>query len=536
MLSNLKSITQRYYRGLFKDKTEAIIFNVAFILVMSIGLYYVYRWGATYVSIGDCLAHLYIARAVIDNGVNSGLAQLGTVWLPVFHLLLVPFVAIDVLYTTGLAGTIVNGLMVAGISVMVYRLLDNKRLGILASALFIANPYTLLLCGPSVWMPPAGMFFALLATYHFKLYLERDDVREFMKCSLALIIGTLTRYEVWPISILVMIFFILREIRNGQSYRVSYVHFPLWGIFAWFFYNIAIFRDPLISIWGPFPGAGSYYSGVIERILHPTLDRAVNYGFPSLIMLAGYIWLFLAVALLLPLFRRNWKTMAIVMLLTAPIILFFQVGGDNKISIANLYFSLPGIILSCFFITKLVKSSFPARILKALFIISLTVSYVVTLPHQYAYLTSFPSPYYLPNPEAAIEKYHEMRSESFLIKSTIGQGSYILASSRGSATSGRMLSVLGGVSPAKIIDEWDGILFAKASKEPWKYCKYVIIDKVSFLIRWISKESLKAQNDYYGGHFLYLYYYDPQWHQDFLNNYVLILETANFFVYQRLEV
>jgi hypothetical protein len=40
---------------------------------------------------GDAVAHLHIARRIFDSS-NPGFSQLGSVWLPLPHLLLLPFV------------------------------------------------------------------------------------------------------------------------------------------------------------------------------------------------------------------------------------------------------------------------------------------------------------------------------------------------------------------------------------------------------------------------------------------------------------
>jgi len=42
---------------------------------------------------GDAVAHLHIARRVIDSR-RPGLSELGSVWLPLPHLLMIPFVAV----------------------------------------------------------------------------------------------------------------------------------------------------------------------------------------------------------------------------------------------------------------------------------------------------------------------------------------------------------------------------------------------------------------------------------------------------------
>src|SRR5258705_13774440 len=54
---------------------------------------------------GDAVAHLGIARRILDSR-NPGLIQLGGVWLPVPHLLMVPFVQKLEWRQDGLAGAL----------------------------------------------------------------------------------------------------------------------------------------------------------------------------------------------------------------------------------------------------------------------------------------------------------------------------------------------------------------------------------------------------------------------------------------------
>ena len=51
---------------------------------------------------GDAVAHINIARRVFDSR-TPGLLQLGTVWLPLPHLLMIPFLLSDWMWKTGLA-------------------------------------------------------------------------------------------------------------------------------------------------------------------------------------------------------------------------------------------------------------------------------------------------------------------------------------------------------------------------------------------------------------------------------------------------
>ncbi|HJX82750.1 MAG TPA: hypothetical protein VJ723_00240, partial [Candidatus Angelobacter sp.] len=53
---------------------------------------------------GDAVAHINIARRVFDSR-TPGLFQLGTVWLPLQHILNIPFIFNDWLWRTGLGAS-----------------------------------------------------------------------------------------------------------------------------------------------------------------------------------------------------------------------------------------------------------------------------------------------------------------------------------------------------------------------------------------------------------------------------------------------
>src|SRR5208282_3244514 len=54
---------------------------------------------------GDAVAHINIARRVFDSR-TPGLLQLGTVWLPLPHLLMMPFLVSDEMWRRGVGGSI----------------------------------------------------------------------------------------------------------------------------------------------------------------------------------------------------------------------------------------------------------------------------------------------------------------------------------------------------------------------------------------------------------------------------------------------
>ena len=65
---------------------------------------------------GDAVSHLYSARRFVDFN-DPGIIQMETVWLPLPHLMMLPFSLVDALFSSGFAG-LVNLLLHALTSVL----------------------------------------------------------------------------------------------------------------------------------------------------------------------------------------------------------------------------------------------------------------------------------------------------------------------------------------------------------------------------------------------------------------------------------
>ena len=78
-----------------------------------------------------------IARRIIDSR-TPGWSQVGTTWLPLPHLLMIPLVRNDWLWSTGLAGAIVSGVSMttaaAFLFASVHRILSNTAAAATAAA------------------------------------------------------------------------------------------------------------------------------------------------------------------------------------------------------------------------------------------------------------------------------------------------------------------------------------------------------------------------------------------------------------------
>src|SRR5258707_14010088 len=71
---------------------------------VSIASFFYYLQHGDLLLYGDAVAHINIARRVFDSR-TPGLLQLGTVWLPLPHLLMLPFLLSRWLWQTGIGGS-----------------------------------------------------------------------------------------------------------------------------------------------------------------------------------------------------------------------------------------------------------------------------------------------------------------------------------------------------------------------------------------------------------------------------------------------
>jgi hypothetical protein len=85
------------------DRSPARVAAVAVLVSLFSFLYYFQQ--GDLLLYGDAVAHINIARRVFDSQ-TPGLLQLGTVWLPLPHLLMIPFIWSNSMWQSGLGGSI----------------------------------------------------------------------------------------------------------------------------------------------------------------------------------------------------------------------------------------------------------------------------------------------------------------------------------------------------------------------------------------------------------------------------------------------
>ncbi|HUP03080.1 MAG TPA: hypothetical protein VMU19_03765, partial [Bryobacteraceae bacterium] len=181
-------------------------------------------------------------------------------WLPLPHLLMAPFAAVDSWWYSGIAAAPPAALCFVAGGLFFFagarRVFSSTAAALAAAALAALNPNLLYLQSTSM---TEAYFFAELAALLYFTVAERP-----IPAALATIAATLTRYEGWFLIPFVAIFFLTRKPRGGVFYLAVASLGPLY----WLFHNWYLTGDALAFYRGPYSAraiqAGHPYPGLHE--------------------------------------------------------------------------------------------------------------------------------------------------------------------------------------------------------------------------------------------------------------------------------
>jgi hypothetical protein len=260
------------------DRETALIATLAACASLTSFLIYLRR--GEILLFGDAVAHINIARRVFDSR-TPGLLQLGTVWLPLPHLLMMPFIVSRRMWQTGVGGSIPSMIAyllgVAGVFRLVRETLTSAgergapRTACFAAALYGLNPNLLYLQATAM---TESLYLALFlwAAVHFSEFLEVHErggtkwgieaKRSLWKCGLCLGGASLTRYDGWFLAASIAGLLVGIAATSALSVRRVALEFVLLAATApllWLVYNGIVYRNPLEFANGP------YSARAIER-------------------------------------------------------------------------------------------------------------------------------------------------------------------------------------------------------------------------------------------------------------------------------
>jgi hypothetical protein len=219
---------------------------------------------------GDAAAHLNHSRRILDS-LTPGYEQLGSPWLPGLHVICLPFVLNDWLWTTGLAGTIPVAICFVIGGAFFYlaarETWGSRTAAAIALASLALNPNLLYLS--SIPMTET-VFFAELAAalYAVVAFRRRQSMWLVALAALAILLATLTRYDGWFLIPFTALALALSAGKHWWKVLLLFLPIVSLGPVCWVAYNRYEFGDALWFYTGPYSAKAIY-----QRALDAGLER-----------------------------------------------------------------------------------------------------------------------------------------------------------------------------------------------------------------------------------------------------------------------
>jgi 4-amino-4-deoxy-L-arabinose transferase-like glycosyltransferase len=236
-----------------------VLLDVRFVLLMAAGLIGGTLWWCLHqsynviLSYADVPTHLNLARRVHDD-LHPGLGQLGDYWLPLTHVLELPFIWIDPLWRSGLAGSIPSMacyLLSVWLLYQLAFLATSARLpAVIASLAFAANPNVLYLHVLPMF-EPAIIASMLAAAYLLARWLKGGGFSMLIAAAVAISVACTSRYEVWAFAIASAVVVAMALWQRGlrgyhlRGHLLFFLVLAWYGIALWLLWNLSLSGDPI---------------------------------------------------------------------------------------------------------------------------------------------------------------------------------------------------------------------------------------------------------------------------------------------------
>ena len=237
---------------------------------------------------GDGLAHMEGARRIFDS-ITPGYEEIGSVWLPLYHLICAPLAINDFLWRSGLAGGIVSSAAFALTCYLLFRLgaeiNRNVAAGIVALAGALLCPSFLYLASTPLTEPLALMWSALVVYALFR-YAQSGSWKSLAGAAAAAFFGTLTRYEGWNVlPFATLLVFLIHPYPWRQRLIRASVLAGIAGAgpLLWIIHNVHRFQNPL-----------EFYNGIgsaRDIYAHQVATTAFTYPTDGSLLLSGRYYL-----------------------------------------------------------------------------------------------------------------------------------------------------------------------------------------------------------------------------------------------------
>lgn len=260
---------------------------------------------------GDAEAHLDIARRILDSR-TPGPEQIGTVWLPLPHLLLIPFTMHRNWWHSGFAGVLPSVICFVLAGVFLYaaarRAYTSSIAALAALLIFALNPNLLYLQATPMTEP---VFLCALAALLWATLWFRDSqsALAILAAAVASNAASLTRYEGWFLIPFVALYFLW--IAKRKWHAILFGALASAAPLAWLAHNRFYYGNPLEFYNGPWSAIAIYHRYLAQGMKPYPGDHdwptALLYYLEAAKLVVGWPALILGAAgVLAAAWRRAW--------------------------------------------------------------------------------------------------------------------------------------------------------------------------------------------------------------------------------------
>lgn len=285
--------------AIYLSRHDTIVLLVIATIVAVASLAYNFSAG-TILAYGDAESHINIAKRVV-SGITPGFGQLGGIWLPLHHLIMVPFVINDFMWRTGLGGAIASAICYVASVFFVYKLagqLIKKQLAVIVATLIYGlNPNIIyMLATPMSELPLLAFMTGSL--YFFIRWVLHDDMRMLILAAVFSFCAVLIRYDAWFLVgvqfLAVLAIGLHRKYskRKTEGLVILYILPPLFAAALWLLWGLIIFHDPLYFMNSEY-SAKSQQLAFLERgelLTYHDAFRSIQYYIQAIISNVGIVF------------------------------------------------------------------------------------------------------------------------------------------------------------------------------------------------------------------------------------------------------
>ncbi len=220
---------------------------------------YYYQQGLI-LAYGDAESHLNIAKRVVSS-ITPGFGQLGGNWLPLQHVMMLPFIWNDFLWRSGLAGSVVSMVSFILSTIFIFKLIklvtNNSLASWVGSFIFITNPGIFYMqATPMGELPLIVMLIG--SVYFMAKWAATNNILSLIFSAFLGFCGSLIRYDAWFLFIFEILAIVVIGLQKKLPFQkikgviILFSTVAALGILLWIIWNLLIFKDPLYFLLSPY--------------------------------------------------------------------------------------------------------------------------------------------------------------------------------------------------------------------------------------------------------------------------------------------